>query len=153
MTLIDLILSAVEGIQNKLKEPYFRYGDILEVDNELTILNRILSDQNKKFPFVYMNTNFEETISGNNLSMNESNIVLFIVNRSNSQYDAYKRNEIELPEMRTIRDDLIKSLKNKGIEINEYKRKEIFYKAEENEFNMPVNIIRIAIDNANYCLI
>jgi len=155
MTFIDLIENAVESIQDKKKEPYFRYGDILEVSNETTTLNRILSGQNKKFPFIYMNTNFEETVKGIQLSgdMNECLLTLWIVNRSNLKYDAYGRNENEMPKLRTIRDNLVKELQRKGVSFEEYKRKELFYRADENEFNTPVNVIRIEIDNANYCLI
>ena len=144
------IKASVEAIQDRKKQPYFRQGDILEVNSDLSMLDRVLSGQDKKFPFVWTqkNNDFEIVIPD---KLYNASFELFIVNRSKQNYTSLEREANELPYLRLIQKTLLRSLElNGNIEILNPKIKEEFYNSNENIFKIPVNVIRISIENSNY---
>lgn len=152
MTLIDKIEAAVISIQDKLKQPYFRIGDILEIDSELSVLNRILASQDKKFPFIYMRTDYDEEEITRGVQY-QTDITLFLVDRSSKDnYTAELRRDNEIPKLKTIINSLLRALELQGIEFETNKKIYKYYKSEENEFNTPVNVVRLLLNSSNYCL-
>lgn len=152
MELSDKIELAVISIQDKKNMPAFYSGDVKEVDSELTRLNRHFSTQYKRFPFIYMQENYDEDeiIKGYEY---ETTFSIFIVGEANADYSYKQRKEKEFPALFTIRDNIVRAMQIKGVEAETNKRKKEYYKSEDNEFSTPINIIQITFNNAKYCLI
>ena len=153
MTLIDKIENAIISIQDRLKKPYFRIGDILEVNSELSVLNRVLASQDENYPFIYMRTDYNETelIKGREY---ETDITLFLVNKSKKDnYTAELRRQNEIPTLKTLADSIIRALEMNGISFETNEKQYKYYNSDENELNAPVNVVRIQINTARYELI
>ena len=144
--IIDKIQLAVESFQVDEK-PHFSFGTWNDEANRLTQLNKITSKQGSKFPLVFLLLNFKEKIIKAERKK-ESDIKLFIVNRSDDKLTPQQRHVLELPELRQIESDLLKNLKSQGIQFEDYEREELFY--PENKLNTPVNAIELSIP-VNYC--
>jgi hypothetical protein len=152
MTLIDKIEDAVISIRNKRNEPYFRYGDLLEVETETEILNRVLESQHKKYPFVYMNSDYDETeiIRGKQY---EADLIIWIIDRADGKLTAKERHTKEMPALRTVRDSLLRAIEINVGNFEQNTRKELFFNQNESEFETSVNAIRLQLTGLQYQLI
>ncbi len=152
MTLIDKIQEAVKSIQDKKYMPVFRYGDITEVDDINLTMNRIMEQQHKKFPLIYMSSDYDETEIIND-KIFETDLTLWIVGKSKENYTAKQRHERELPALRTIRQNIERAIEIKAGQSETISKKEIFFKKDINEFDTPVNVIRMIFSGLKYQLI
>ena len=150
MSLISKIKSAVEYIQNKRGEPYFRYGDLMEVEGEVAALNAVLSGQHKKYPFVYMNTDFEHFYDSEN-KWYDGDLDLWIINRSIIPESAKDREANELPLLRTIKDSLKRAVEINVGHFDSDIPRELFFNKNETELDSPVNVIRLRLQGLKYC--
>jgi hypothetical protein len=143
--IIDIVENAVTDIQVD-SEPYFSYGTWNDEANKLTELNKIIASQGNKFPLVFLLLDIEESYISSERAFN-SNIRIFIIDRTDIKYTPQKRHTLELPALRTIESALLSSLKVNSIHFEDYERVERFY--PENKLNTPVNAIELDIP-ANY---
>ena len=139
--IIDTIQAAVTAFQVD-SIPFYSYGTWIDEANRLTLLNDIISKQDQKFPLVFLLLDFDENYIETENSF-ESNLRLFIINRTADTANAERRHTDEMPTLRTIETNLLKYLKLYNIRFSDYSRTERFY--AENQLNVPVNTIELEI--------
>jgi len=150
-TLIDIIETSVQDIQNSEGLPEFRGGDVLEVDSELTRLNRSFATKYKMFPFVYMQYNYKQKEIIKNKSYS-TDLLLYIVNEANADYTFEERRQNEWDTLIDLRKSILRSLELNGITYENIDSEKIeFYKSEENKLSIPINIMELNLE-IFYCL-
>jgi hypothetical protein len=150
MTLIDKIGNVVDDINAEYsKEVYLRYGDLLEAEELTEQLNVIGATQNKKYPFIYFNTDFDqqEIIEGKEY---ETDLYVYVINRATENQTSEYRHENEMPELREIIELLKSKMKLNGFGFQNQKERELFYFKEQKLFETPINAIRIYFTGLQY---
>jgi len=152
MTFIDKIETAVLSIQNKIKRPTFVYEDTVEVDDVYQAMNIISEQKITTFPFVYISSKYQqrEVIKGKEY---ETDITLWIVGKSEEDYDSEDRREKVLPALWAIESDLKRAIELNLGEYEGYTTEPDYYKKSEVHFDTPVNVIRMRFDGLKYQLI
>lgn len=149
-SLTQLIKLAVESIQTAGK-PYFRAGDLMEVETETEWLNQIASTQSKKYPFIYMNTDYDAEWNEEE-GWYETDLDLWIINRSEVNQNALSRDVNEMPALRTIRINLLRAIEMKCYSFDKPQPKELFFNKNTTELDSPVNVIRLRLSGLKYQL-
>jgi hypothetical protein len=141
--IIDLINTAVTSIQVD-NEPYYSYGTWTDEAFRLSLLNDITAKQGEKFPLVFLllYKGFKENYIESENSF-ESDLRIFILDRTKLVQNTQRRNEEEMPALRTIETNLLAALKIVPVKFLDYDREEYMY--AENELNTPVNSIELGI--------
>jgi hypothetical protein len=146
-SLIGKIEKSVISIQDKIGKPTFKIGYISDVQDELTKLNTILSNQTDKFPLFWLATDFEENIEKG--ASTSTTIEMYYIDRSSETLINEKfKNECEL--MYTKANELFRAMELGGIEIESYTQKLEIYNSKENILNEAVNALKFKI-KINYC--
>ncbi len=146
-SLIGKIEKSVISIQDKIGKPTFKIGYISDVQDELTKLNTILSNQTDKFPLFWLATDFEENIEKG--ASTSTTIEMYYIDRSSETLINEKfKNECEL--MYTKANELFRAMELGGIEIESYTQKLEIYNSTENILNEAVNALKFKI-KINYC--
>jgi hypothetical protein len=141
-TIIDLVEDSVKSIRNEEGKPYYSYNTWPEEADRLTQLNKEVTSDDIKFPLVFLRLSVREPFDESEKQYSPE-IFIYIIGRTKSKYNSKYRHENEMPKLRDIEDDLLKSLNVNNVKYTDFSREEVMY-AEFN-INEPVNFIELQI--------
>lgn len=150
MELIDKLQDVIDEINKEYGyRVYYRYGDLLEVEYITEQLNIIMSTQDQKYPFIYINTDYDQEEIIENKAY-ETDLHVYIIDRADESKNAEYRHENEMAELRTYETMLKSKMKSGGFNWENPKRKQLFFNKDQKLFETPINAIRLHFQGLQY---